>query len=78
MCQSQVEPRYQWDKLSARPDKHQRFRRPASEARRSRTKGHELAGQFMKQKQNMAWCGLALTVLKSARNALLDSTTDLR
>ena len=59
-----VEPRadgrYQWDKLSAGPDKHQRFRRPASEARRSRAKDqstighisflfHELAGQFMKQ-----------------------------
>ena len=69
MCQSQVEPRadgrYQWDKLLLRRDVLEQ-------------KGHELAGQFMKQKQNMAWCGLALTVLKSARNALLDSTTDLR
>ena len=61
MCQSSADGRYQWDKLPAGPDKHQRFRRPASEVRRSRTKGqsalghilvlfHELAGQFMTAK----------------------------
>ena len=50
MCQAWVEPsadgRYQWDKLSAGPDKHQRFRRPASEACRSRTKGQSALGHI--------------------------------
>ena len=60
-----MDGRYQWNKLSAGPDKHQRFQRPVSDVRRSRTKGqsslgqilflfHELVGQFMNQKQNMA------------------------
>ena len=44
---------YQWDKLSAGTDKHQRFQRPASEARRSRTKLYRKHNEATNTEQNV-------------------------